>query len=222
MAKRKHMTGKPFSVEVCDAIRFHIGEGKSLESKRKNAFEDRNAALEEKIGLEDPDSPEYLAACKRHSDAVALIDSLDAQIKWHKNQVTELVEEADNPQLALEFDPPAPKPKSDPKQLKLEEAKDTRPVGRKPAAPEAPVAEGVDQHLAASVNELDLREDLKGKLIAAGFETIAQLCVVVDSDQDLAEKVDVTPAAAKSIEKSLKAYRKAHRSADAEARGVGR
>ena len=37
----------PFMLEVCNAIRHHVGSRVELESKRKAAFENRDAALAE-------------------------------------------------------------------------------------------------------------------------------------------------------------------------------
>ena len=122
--KSKHFKGKSFSVQVCDAIRHHVCERISLESKRKNAFEDRDAALELKHEIRDASSREYLEACRTHSDAIAMIDSLNASIKWHRNQIDELVTKADEPELDFMYDPPEP---DEDRQLELKPA-DTRPL----------------------------------------------------------------------------------------------
>src|SRR3990167_60427 len=63
----------PFSLEVSNAIRHHVGRRKDLESKRKSALNDRDAALDDKHSLKDKGSKEYLDASHRHSDAVASI-----------------------------------------------------------------------------------------------------------------------------------------------------
>ncbi len=229
MAKKsKHMTGKAFSVEVCDAIRHHIGERKALESKRVNAFEDRDAALEEKHEIDDHDSDEYLEACKRHSDSIAAIDGLSASIKWHRNQIDDLVDTADEPQLDFMYDPPAEAPhaKGGPKQLRLagEEA-ETRPVGRpgrpRPEAPDPSKGDGVDEHLNASVAELDCRENVKGKLTAAGLTTVGRVVAVLEDDkQDIRDVLNVGETIASEVKKAVKQYRDKHRRAAREAEGA--
>lgn len=217
MAKKsKHMTGKPFSVEVCDAIRHHIGERKVLDSKRTTAFEDRDAAVEEKSGIDNHDGSDYLEACKRHSDAIAAIDSISHSIKWHRNRVDELIEKADAPELEFMYEPPAEPPKRDPRQMTIA-TEDKRPVGRpKPEAPEPAIAEGENQHLTASVNDLDLAERAKGKLIAAGLTTMGRLFEVIEQDGGevkLEEVANVTTAVAGSIVKAARSWQKAHRKA---------
>lgn len=217
--KSKHMTGKAFSVEVCDAIRHHIGERKALESKRVNAFEDRDAALEEKHEIDDHDSDEYLEACKRHSDAIASIDGLSSSIKWHRNRIDNLVEKADEPQLEFMYDPPAEAPK--PKQLRLageDTQGETRPVGRpgkpKPEAPDPSKGDGVDEHLNASVAELDCRENVKGKLTAAGLTTVGRVVAVLeDGAQDIRDVLNCGENIASEVKKAVKQYRDKHRRA---------
>ena len=103
---------------------------------------------------------------------------------------------------------------------------DARPVGRpglkpKPEAPDPALADGEDQHLLASVNELDMREDLKGKAIAAGLTKIAHLAKEIDGPEpDLAGKLNVPEKDAKAVIKAVQAYRKAHRKAAMKAEGI--
>lgn len=220
MPKSKFATGKPFTVEVCDAIRHHIGSRTALESKRKALFEDRDAAIGELAELDNKSSPEAIKLKARHSDAVIEIEALSVRIKWHNGEVDKLVEKADEPELDFMYDMP-------------EERHDSRPVGEKkngkPAVKPAIAGgetppEGVDEHLAASVNELDCRENLKGKLVDAGFKTIKDLADFIDSDkQPLGSVVEVGENGISEIKKALKAYRTKHRAAmreaDAEASG---
>jgi hypothetical protein len=234
--KSKHSKDEAFSLDVSNAIRHHTGERKALESKRVIAFEDRDAALEEKNELDDKGSDAYLEACRRHSDAIGEIDRLSSQIKWHRNQIDELVEKADEPQLDFMYEPPVEPVKKDPRQMKLgdglgqgEKKADTRPVGRpgpvKPAAPspEMGVA-GVDEHLQASVNELDIREDLKGLLIKSHMPTVNVVVGWMEKSngtnpvgteaENLASGCDgIDLKGAKAICKAVKAFRAAHRNA---------
>ena len=227
----KHMKDVAFSLEVCNAIRHHIGERMALDSKRVIAFEDRDAAIEEKNEIDDHESDAYFEACRRHSDAIAAIDSLNARIKWHRNQVDEMVEKADSPQLDFMYEPPVEPAKKDPRQMKIgdglgegEKKADTRPVGRpgpaKPAAPSPEMGDGVDEHLKTSVNELDLREDIKGKLIKHQFNTVHQLVAQMacqgESEADALMSVvedSMTLAECKAVCKAVKTFRVKHRDA---------
>lgn len=203
--KSKHSTGNPFAVEVCDMIRHHIGERRALDSRRKGAFEDRDAALAELAELTDKESPEAMKLKSQHSDAIVQIDDLNSRIKWHNKQLDELVEKADEPGFDFMYDPePTP----------------TVPKGRNksgsgPAVPEAdaPGFEGVDEHLKAHVNELDCREDLKGKLVAAGLTTIGAVVAVLDGVGDIRDEVELNENQAAEVKRAVKAYRKKHRDA---------
>lgn len=220
MPKSKYATNKPFTVEVCDAIRHHIGSRTALESKRKTAFEDRDAAVEELGRIKDESSPDLAKAKMRHSDAVVLIEQLSARIKWHSNQVAEIVEKADEPGFEFMYDMPAEKHDDRP----VGEKKNGKPAVKPAIAGGETPPEGVDEHLAASVNELDCRENLKGKLVDAGFKTIKDLADFIDSDkQPLGSVVEVGENGISEIKKALKAYRTKHRAAmrEAEAEASG-
>lgn len=203
--------GKPFSVAVSDAIRHHVGMKNSLESKRDIAFDDRDAAIDALNGMQDLHSPEALEEKAKHSDAMLLIDQLGTKIKWHNNQITKCTQQADAEQLALEYEMPVePPPAADADQMKFDQ--DERPIG-KPLKDQPEVPEGVDQQLAASVNELDIRDDIKAKLIKQNCTTIKALTVLVDSDADLNDIFGFSDAVVKLVKKSLASYRKKHRDA---------
>jgi hypothetical protein len=229
MAKKdnKWATGKPFSVEICDTLRFHVGDRDVAENNRKNAFADRDAALDEIAELKDPKSPEYIQAQCNHSGAILRIDSLNNEIKWHNTQIGEIVGNADKPQqLELSLEVPEPKPrKKDDGQLELGEGeKQTRPVGRpvgrpgpvRPEQPDPSLADGEDQHLAASVRELDVRDDIKGKLMDNGFVTIAHVIQYADgrnSDEQLGGRAKLDDDQVAALLKATQAYRTKHRKA---------
>lgn len=215
--KSRHMKGTAFEVKVCDAIRHHIGERLVLEVKRGKAFEDRDAAIAEIAEIESHDSREYGELCRRHSEAVQAIDTLGKSIKWHNNQVDELVESADTPHLDFMYEPPE-EPTS--KQLRLADAggKPGRPW---PEAPDPSLGDGVDEHMAASVNELDCPENLKGKMIDAGLTTVGRVADAIDREQDLGEMLDVGENQVRSVKKAVKAYRAAHRRAAADVERAG-
>jgi hypothetical protein len=225
MAKKdnKWATGKPFSIEICDTLRFHVGAREVAENNRKNAFADRDAALDEIAELKDPKSPEYIQAKCNHSDAILRIDSLNNEIKWHNTQIGDIVGNADKPQqLELSLEVPEPKPrKKDDGQLELGEGeKQTKPVGRpgpvRPEQPDPSLADGEDQHLAASVHELDVREDIKGKLIDAGLTKIAHLAKICDGPDavhEMGSKANCDVTVAMALIASVKSYRSKHRKA---------
>jgi hypothetical protein len=213
----KHATGKPFTVEVCDAIRHHIGSRKALESKRKAAFEDRDAAIAELGELSNKESPEATKAKARHSDAVIQIEDLNDRIKWHRNQIDELVDNADEPGFDFLYEP------EDEPETKVTKGKNDKPGKSGPTKPEADagVFEGVDQQLAASVNELDMRENLKGLLINAGLTTIGAVVKEIDDPKQSLEDIKgIGENTAAEIVKAVKAYRKKHRDASRKVEGA--
>lgn len=215
--KSKHMTGKAFTIDVCDAVRHHVGCRKVLESNRKKAFEDRDAAIAELNDLKDKHSPEALKIKERHSDAIIQIDDLSTRIKFHSNQVDELVEKADEPEFEFMYD--------------LEdtlEKEDDRPVGKpgtpKPVkgkkgepVPEAEQPEGYNQHLTASVNELGCNDSAKQKLIDGGFVTIGQLHKFIEDGKNLRDKINAGENVESAIKRALKVYLKEHTAADMKA-----
>lgn len=103
---------------------------------------------------------------------------------------------------------------------------DTRPVGRpglkpKPEAPDPSKGDGVDEHLNASVNELDMNERLKGACVNEGKTKIAHLVAILDApDGDLGAALNVNERDVKAIAKAVKVYRTAHRKAAMKAEGI--
>lgn len=223
MAKKsKHMTGVAFTLEVSDAIRHHIGCRKVLESKRSNAFDDRDNALAELADFEDKHCPEAKDVKEKHSDAVVLIEDLTKRIKWHGNQVDEIIEHADEPSFEFMYEPSpedlAPKKKAQLEFGEGEKASDTKPIGKpgpvKPEQPDPDMGDGVDEHLKASINELDLDKRTVEKLAAKGMTKVGHLTKVLDAkDGDLAKEADLTVKQEQGVTKAVKLFRKAHRKA---------
>ena len=220
----KWATQKPFPIEVCDTLRFHIGSRDVAENNRKNAFADRDAALEEKTECRDRESPEYKTACINHSDAVQRIEALQTEIAWHNKQIGVIVANADKPQqleLSLEM-PEAPKKKVDKDQMEFGEGeKKVKPVGRpgpvKPGHPDASLGDGVAEHLKVSVLELDLPENLKGKLRKLGYETVGSVIVAIDkagytnpNNDAFREMFNTNAKDAAAIVEAAWAYKKKH------------
>lgn len=79
------------------------------------------------------------------------------------------------------------------------------------------VAEGENQHLAASVNELNLVEDETEACIKAGFTTVGALKRVMDNDPtwgELAQKLKATGTSlANKVGRAVKAFCKTHEKA---------
>lgn len=230
----------PFMLEVCNAIRHHVGSRVKLEAERKAAFENRDAAVAEindvrasMIMGDEADRPrakledELLHAQARHSQAITRIDELQKTIRWHASQIDEMVTKADEPGLDVLYEMPEPPPpeKKDDGQLTL----DARPVGRpglkpKPEEPDPSKGDGVDEHLKASVKELDMPERLIGLCEKAGLTKIGHLVKVLDDNDgdapSLGEAVNGSDKDAKAITKAVKVYRDKHRKAAMKAEGI--
>lgn len=226
MTKRRspYFTGKPFTVEVCDQLRHHVGTRTALDSKRRNAFDDRDAAVAEmnEASNRNADMTEFQV---RHSAAVLEIANLDAQVKWHSNRIKQLIEDPDQTEFTFMLDmsedqdavaPKAPKPAEDKtKALFTAQTPDPKPAkGKK--APEPKVPEGEHQHMLAAVKELDLRDDLKGKLVKASLGTVGAVSMFIEGKGDLCERANVTPAAAEAITKAVMVWIKKHTRAELE------
>lgn len=86
-----------------------------------------------------------------------------------------------------------------------------------PTVPDQPgleVPEETDQHLTASVEELDLPDHVKAKLFKAGYRVIGALVRIVDDpEQDLMTVLNCDDAQAKAIRKALGEFRTRHRRA---------
>lgn len=233
----------PFTLNVSNGVRFHLGTINVLEANRKTRFGDRDAAYELIQSTSDQDK---INAKAQHSDAIVDIARLDRLIKWHRSQVYELVRDADTkldfkpvltPPLAV-TDPAAAKKQAQEDedsdepgdvegQLKLAGVVDDehhdddddatlRPVGRIESQAES-LPTGVNQHLTASVNELDINDGLKHKLIANEIATMADLFAMEDQEgglqQQLCMRGGCNQNQASLIAKAFKTYRKAHQDA---------
>lgn len=183
--KSKHAKGTAFPVVVCDAIRHHVGEMQVLESERNEAFNRRDAASESKRGLKDPDSKEYLRACREHSDAVIEIDALDLAIKFHRAEITRCVKKADDPQLELKLEPPDPEAEQLP--LNPDDKPKKKRAGDEPIDPSKPVGRvpKTKDPLDVPLGELDLRQDLRSKLAKTTFESVRELARAMDAGKNI-------------------------------------
>mgnify|MGYP006921293161 CR=1 FL=1 len=247
--KSKYMTGKPFTPEVSDAIRHHVGVGRELENARKDAFEDRNAAVEEINEIADEDSDEAHEARTRHSKAIIQIDSLTERIAWHNKQVKQFVEKADEPELDFMYDMPPDakaeaKKKADAEQMKLGDGKPVggrglpaagpgspaheRGVGKpgkKPAASaDASRGDGHNEHFKVHVNELDMQERLIGLCVTAGIVHVIDFIELMNecpTVPDICVRTNWDAKDVKAIVAAVEKFRKKHRKAAAEVEKEG-
>ena len=113
-------------------------------------------------------------------------------------------DEDDDGQMSLDGEAPAGK-------------KRRRGGTHEPTVPDQPgleVPEETDQHLTASVEELDLPDHVKAKLFKAGYRVIGALVRIVDDpEQDLMTVLNCDDAQAKAIRKALGEFRTRHRRA---------
>jgi hypothetical protein len=257
MIKSPHAKSTPFSPEVCNAIRHHLGEIAALESKRDIAFEDRDHASEDlakhhaAVALGEPDGlsiDEVTQYKSQHSDAVREIDELKDAIKFHNAELARTVKNADTPGLEVMLERPLPpptlkKPDSDadaPGQLVLgEDSPSGQGLGSQEKGdqgkddgdvlqPDFHIPAGVDQHLQASVRELQLDEKITNRLIELGFITIGRVAALLDSGAML-DDCGMTGPQASTVTAAVNKYRAVHRKAmhevelggDQPAAGVG-
>jgi len=223
--KSPFFTGKQFPVEVCDQLRHHVGKHKALKAKRDAAFEDRDAAVAELNEQRKPHSEEALELKERHSDAVLTIDQLSASMKWHQNQIRELIENPDQTTFKFMLDmedadgggegKKKPKPEPDRSTAVFPaQTPDPKPAKKKSNDPVVP--DGEHQHMLAAVAELDLRDDLKSKLVRAELGTVGAVHLFLENKGDLCERANVTPAAAEAIAKAVAIWTKKHNRAELE------
>lgn len=154
------------------------------------------------------------------------IDFQRAKIKELADKLTETVRTAHQEQLFDDEDTvPA---KIVPTQQELFEASKPKPKDEQPSEPkereETPdeedpgVAEGENQHLAASVSELNMGKDEVDQCVAAGCTTVGALKRVMDSDPtwgELAKKLGLTGQAKplNAIGRAVKEFCKTHEKA---------
>lgn len=234
--KSKFDKAEPFFLDVCNAIRYHVGRQKELEGERAEAFDARDAALAELKEIEarrssgDDDEPtlsaeEIIELKAKHSDAVCKIEDLRSRISWHHKQVIDLVTKADTPGIDILYE----RPDSPGEPLKAKEPPSTgagpkgvgRPGKPKPIAPDPSLADGVNQHLATSINELDMPEKVKGLLVNAGLLKVGNLIEIIDADKDIGAEANLSAKQAEDVKRAVASFRRTHRRAalDAEREG---
>ena len=209
MTMSRFHTGKAFSPEICDHIRHHFGLAEVAEKNRKQAFGDRDAALSELDELENEDGPEAEKLKTMHSDAMRKIDRLNKTHKWHVSQAIEAARKGDEPEFNFMYDPPESlftHKKGEDGQMKIE--RDPTPEEEDPGVPDE-----VNQHLAASVNELDIPENVREKCIRRGWTSVGVIAGYYDEGADIRSLVDLNENQEATLRKAVKAYCKAHEKA---------
>ncbi len=237
--KNEFASDAPFSLAVCNRIRWCVGQRSKVVAERAEAFQKRDS-MRSMLGTTltaqlkgQATEADVNDAKVRVFDAERNIEELQHAISFFGKTLTETVQNADKPMLDGLYDemptptalplpgvePPAP-PKKDPAQV-MRENLDKKSKAMTPLPPVVVhTVEGEAQHMAASVNELDLPELQKGRLIKGGLTTVAQLAALVDGpgfvQAHLEERCSCTEKQAFQIVTALNAYRKKHRKAAAQ------
>lgn len=215
-----------WSPQVCQAL-FAMNEQRVVSKAREAELVQLRKSLEGDLDrLGAGSSSEHLQVSREYVVTIRSIDYWRERQRTLSDKISEAISKAPQGQL-FELDdvilrkPPTeadfftkPEPVEDPTQPSLPMRK---PKKTAPAAD--PPAEGVDQHLAASVNELDLRENIKGQLIDGGMPTIGAVAALLDKGGDLRELLECSENVERDIKKAVKLYRTAHRKAAREAEG---
>lgn len=208
---------------VCERLRKLVDEADRAEADRDKAFSDRDEAFARTRddGISASEKEHHEAEYGRQ---IMQIDILGKRINWCNGEIRATVKSArkaeQNPQASLPYqDADLDMPDFSPK-VKAQER-----GAKKPDEPQVPdpdqmeFADGVDQQLAASPSELDMREDLKGRLQTAGFACVGDVAKYIDEDKDLAVH-NFSEDEAKAIVKAVGQYRSRHRKAMVEAEQV--
>lgn len=213
----------PFNAAVCQRIRNLNELIKSMEAERKDLFTTRDAIDAELMELtkDEKTKEERLLAdwaiaerkIKTTSDAIKGAQ-VDLQVTIDRADDNKLFDDVDVEVRKRDYTVKAPPPAPEPKE--------TRGVGRpgkvKPEAPDPSKGDGVDEHLKASVKELDLPEQSLGKLEAAGLTTVGRVVAAIESkDKDLRDVLNCGENVASRIKAAVTKYRGAHRKAMAAA-----
>lgn len=226
MAKKASHEG----CKVCTHVRSLIDLRKQAEKKRKDLFDKRDAAEEQLHQCPDSDRSKRTELKAEYGDHVLEIIRYGRVIKAISHDVDDTLERSHQPEL---FDRGSPSMRA---YLELADEQDgddgdaapgPLPIGRStghaPPRP-APVPQGEDQHLAASVTELQ-EHGLSGPgcraLVKAGFNSIAQLAKWFDADCPDGVADGLSADHVKAAGASLKKYRAAHRNAARRAEAGG-
>lgn len=208
MSKKDH---PQFSGVVCQRLRNLVAARNKAKSEREHTFEERDEASR-MIGealLAKQDTTEHEAAYGR---AVMQLEILGQRIKWIDGEIDKTVEGADDAKLFedADLDMPLFKPKAKHTEKGQEPPERDDPDQAKFGGTTQP--EGEDQHLEASVKELELDPAIEKALIKGGYKKVGDIAKVIDAGEDLVVKgLDVEQCAKATA--ATKKYRKEHRQA---------
>lgn len=221
----EYASTEPFSLAVCNRIRWCVGKLDEAVASRKEAFEHRDSmrsqlgqlALTAATAGGRVDPGAMMEAKAKAFDAERAIDDLQHDINFYRRTISETCKQSDSPELDGMLDErPLPTPRVE---------KPAPPRATKPAVEkDAGVAVGVDEHLAASVNELDLPELQKSRLVRGGYTTVGALAKFVDAagaqaaEQTAAvvKEFGVADKHAVQLLDALRIYRRKHQRASLE------
>ena len=209
---------------VCQRLRNLVNVRTKAENHRKKLFDQRDQ-LEEEINAAEKkgkkaDVQELKAKC---FDVLREIDKDRKTIAWVNGEISEAVEKADDLKLWNTADVEVPSfeddddgEKDDPDQMVIGKPGTPKPVKGKrgEAVDENPQPEGFNQHLNASVNELEVNDRERQKLVDAGFVTIGQLHKFIEDKKSLRDKLNCGENPESNIKRALKAFLKKHTRAD--------
>ena len=225
MAEHKAFPGK-----TCARLRRLNEIRTAARSKRADLFQSRDATEEQLHATRHEETKKRENLTRDYGTVVLELKRLNHAIKGIESDVFDTIANGDQGKLWEDGDV----------QLSLEDylaeanvidddEGDVRPVGRpgskpKPEAPDPSKGDGVDEHLKASVKELDMPERLIGLCEKAGLTKIVHLVKVLDDNDgdapSLGEAVNGSDKDAKEIAKAVKVYRDKHRKAAMKAEGI--
>ena len=229
MTKKDTAIHQEHAVKVLERVWTLSKRRKAAKSKRENLFTERDSIDAEIAELKDDTSHEAEQLAGRWRRCVKEIEKLKIDIGFYGDEIDRAIEEGEQGKFDFLEDPMKPPaelydkltPKKAEEQMTL--PADGRPVGRPDRKnPDPIIPDGVDQHLAAAVSELDLPEQQKGKLIKGNLPTIAHLVEFIDAAPNTAatrleQRLDCNTKVASSIIGAVEKYRKVHRRAMVEA-----
>lgn len=230
--------GKNFSLpnqQAWNAICRLRAARENVKSWLGNAEEELKDARREidELGVRSENSKEFQEAAARKERAERERDALKERLKTLANKTDTAIGDAirgsdklfdDLDWNTLESKPTAKElyHAGDKDQMEFGEGeKKVKPVGRpgpaKPDHPDASLGDGVAEHLKVSVLELDLPENLKGKLRKLGYETVGSVIVAIDkagytnpNNNAFREMFNTNAKDAAAIVEAAWAYKKKH------------
>ena len=222
---------EPFAPNVCQKLRNLVSARKRAIAKRDNLFKTRDGLKADLDATSSGEKDKRLRLHAEYGETVLSIESYKRAIARIDGDIDDAVENADDSKLFSDpgvdmgeylADPVKPDPKASSKPVGGPSAKEPpkKPAIAKPEP--ALQISGVDEHLAASVNELDLGEYEKGKLVQAEFNTVGDVAKLLDSpdEPDLQAAFNLSPRQVANVCRAVKKFRTTHREAMRKAEGV--